>query len=80
VSIIFPRGWGGGKGGQGIGLPNLQTSCAVGLEIWEPKTPETLKAFRDQKSNCFAFSIKEATVRRKISRLYNDICQSSDKK
>ena len=46
ISIIS---WGGGgKGGQCIGLPTLPTSCAHGLEIWEPKTPETLKAFRDQ--------------------------------
>jgi len=32
-----------GKGGRCIGL-NLQPSCAVCLEIWEPQPPGTLTA------------------------------------
>jgi len=62
-------GCGGCKGGQCVGLPTLPTLCADGLEIWEPKTPEILKTFRHQSSDCFAFSIKVATASRRISRL-----------
>ena len=37
-------GKGIGKGGQFVGLTNLQHSCADYLEIWQPQPPGTLRA------------------------------------
>jgi len=35
----------GGTGGWCVGLTTLPPSCADCLEIWEPQTPGTLRAF-----------------------------------
>jgi len=35
----------GGKGGRCVGLTTLPPSCADCLEIWEPQSPATLRAF-----------------------------------
>jgi len=35
----------GGKGGRCVGLTTLPPTCAGSLEIWEPQTPGTLRAY-----------------------------------
>jgi hypothetical protein len=35
----------GGKGGRCVGLTTFPPSCADCLEIWEPQTPGTLRAY-----------------------------------
>jgi hypothetical protein len=51
VPGIFP----GGRGDQCIGLTTLPPSYAECLEIWEPQTPETLRAYAGLKLDCFTF-------------------------
>jgi len=34
----------GGKGGRCVGLTTLSPSCSDCLEIWEPQTPDTIRA------------------------------------
>jgi hypothetical protein len=40
---------------KGVGLTNLPPLCVDCLEIWEPQTPGTLKAFFGVHRNCFTF-------------------------
>jgi hypothetical protein len=40
----WPTG-GGGKGGRCVGLTTLPPSCADCLEIWEPQSPGTIRAY-----------------------------------
>jgi hypothetical protein len=42
VPGIFP----GGKGGRYVGLAILPSSCANRLEVWEPQTPGSFRAWQ----------------------------------
>jgi hypothetical protein len=44
-----------GKGGRCVGLTTLPPSCADCLEIWEPRTPGTLRACPGLLWDCSTF-------------------------
>jgi len=50
---MFPRD----KGGRCVGLTTLPHSCADCLEIWEPETPGTLRAYPGLYWDCFTFHL-----------------------
>jgi hypothetical protein len=52
----------GSKGGRCVGLTTLPPSCAECLEIWEPQTPGTLRAFPGLYRDCFTFYQTEERV------------------
>jgi hypothetical protein len=47
INFLCIKGGKGGKGGQCVGLMTLPPSCDDCLEIWETKTPRTIKACPD---------------------------------
>ena len=48
--------WIGGKGGRSVQLAILPISCDDCLEMWEPQSPGTLRAFLGLFRDCFAFT------------------------
>ena len=46
----------GGEAGRCVGLTTLPSSCADCLEILEPQTPGTLRAYLSLFSDCFTFT------------------------